>query len=133
MSSRRFNNRPSMPPSTIITWPVTCPDTVAEDAIAICHATSMGCATFLRGVLYYEAKLIEDHTQCVTDVRSKGLINCIWIFHSVSCHWCVNPAWRYAVNTAFRRNLHDLVLSDRVRPYMIATLSISVLVENLLK
>ena len=87
-----------------------CPDTVAEDAIAICHATSMGCATFLRGVLYYEAKLIEDHTQCVTDVRSKGLINCIWIFHSVSCHWCVNPAWRYAVNTAFRRNLHDLVL-----------------------
>jgi hypothetical protein len=42
---------PSMPPSTMRTWPVTCPDKEFEESIRIWVAMSLGFAIFLRGVL----------------------------------------------------------------------------------
>lgn len=50
-SSRVLINLPSIPPSTITTWPVTWLDTVDDAKTKIWFATSNGVATFLSGVL----------------------------------------------------------------------------------
>ena len=45
------NKSPSIPPSTMTTWPVTWPATAGDDMITIWLAISAGIATFLSGVL----------------------------------------------------------------------------------
>ena len=50
-SSRVLISLPSIPPSTITTWPVTWLDTVGDANTKIWFATSKGVATFLSGVL----------------------------------------------------------------------------------
>ena len=50
-SSGRFNNRPSIPPATVITCPVTCPERVGDETMTTWLATSSGVATFFIGVL----------------------------------------------------------------------------------
>jgi hypothetical protein len=44
---------PTQPPSTKITCPVTCPETIDEDSTAIWFAMSRGVANFFNGVLLY--------------------------------------------------------------------------------
>ncbi len=55
-SSGLFRRRPSIPPSTINTCPVTWPDTADEDNNTTCVAMSIGSATFLSGVLHITAQ-----------------------------------------------------------------------------
>lgn len=50
-SSGLFNSLPSIPPSTITTWPVTWPERVDDARTTICVAMSIGIATFLSGIL----------------------------------------------------------------------------------
>ena len=43
--------RPSMPPATVTTWPVTWPDRTGEARTTTWAATSWGCATFRRAIV----------------------------------------------------------------------------------
>ncbi len=43
--------RPSIPPATTTTWPVTCPEISSEASATTCRATSSGCATLRSGIV----------------------------------------------------------------------------------
>ena len=43
--------RPSMPPATVTTWPVTCPDSSSDASTTTWRATSSGCATLRSAIV----------------------------------------------------------------------------------
>lgn len=58
ISPGKLETIPSCPPSIIITWPVTWPETAADEITTICGAISAGTAIFFSGTLVYEAGVL---------------------------------------------------------------------------
>ena len=89
-----WTTRPSMPPATVTTWPVTWPESSSEASTTTWRATSSGCAT-LRSAIVRETRA---HPLGV-DVAAR--------------HRRLRPARRDAVDAAARRDADDLVLEAR--------------------
>lgn len=70
MSSRLFSNRPSIPPSTIMFCPVTCPDHTGLATTKTWFAMSSGVATLRSGVLSeteVHVNVVSETGTCMSD------------------------------------------------------------------
>lgn len=111
-SSGLFRRRPSIPPSTINTCPVTWPDTADEDNSTTCVAISIGSATFLNGVLRITVQQMAISKE-YTNVRCEGLINHVWVLQCTPRHRSSHPSWGNAVHPASRGDRHNLILQGQ--------------------
>lgn len=109
--SRRLRSLPSIPPSTMTTCPVTCPETIGEASITIWCATSEGIAILRRGVLRIE--LIDVELVSVNRLRRKCLIYSLWVIERLLGHGCIHPSRGNAVCTCARSNFYDFVLEGK--------------------
>ena len=89
--------RPSMPPATTTSWPVTWPESVSEARTTTCAATSSGCATLRSAIVREIAR-----TCSRVDVASR--------------HRRLGPARRDGVHATERRDAGDLVLQGQQEP-----------------
>ena len=100
-SWRLLSRRPSMPPSTMSTWPETCPETVWEERMTIWFATSSGAATFFSGVLHAqsEPKIPLDQREISAESRGRArhsrcqrLVHDVRVLQGLLRHGGLHPA-----------------------------------------